>query len=101
MLRLAEALGVQGSRGAAPPPATSSAIASDILDDGLTLDAAMTRHIERALRATGGRIEGATGAAHRLGINPQTLRARMRKLGIDWSRFRSRRQLAIDDDPHW
>ena len=100
-LRLAAALGVQGSRGEAPAPAASSAIASDILDDGLTLDAAMARHIERALRATGGRIEGAAGAAQRLGIHPQTLRARMRKLGVDWSRFRSRRQLGIDDDPHW
>ncbi len=53
-----------------------------------TLNDAMARHIERALAATRGRIEGATGAAKLLGINPHTLRARMRKLGIDWARYR-------------
>jgi hydrogenase-4 transcriptional activator len=57
---------------------------------GLTLDAAMVRHIELALQRTRGRIEGPDGAAKRLGINPHTLRARMRKLGIDWQRFRPR-----------
>ena len=52
------------------------------------LDAAMAAHIERALDACRGRIEGPFGAAKLLGVNPHTLRARMRKLGIDWSRFR-------------
>ncbi len=52
------------------------------------LDAAMRQHIELALATTRGRIEGVHGAARILGINPHTLRARMRKLGIDWSRFR-------------
>jgi transcriptional regulator with GAF, ATPase, and Fis domain len=52
------------------------------------LDEAMKRHIEATLRATLGRIEGPFGAAQRLEINPHTLRARMRKLGIDWRRFR-------------
>lgn len=55
-----------------------------------TLDAVVARHIEVALRATSGRIEGARGAAALLDINPHTLRARMRKLKIDWGRFRSR-----------
>jgi hydrogenase-4 transcriptional activator len=55
------------------------------------LGAAMVSHIERALVATHGRIEGPFGAAKLLGINPHTLRARMRKLGIDWARFRSMR----------
>ncbi len=50
----------------------------------------MVEHIERALAASGGRIEGNRGAAEILGINPHTLRARMRKLGIDWNRFRNR-----------
>ncbi len=53
-----------------------------------TLDLAMKEHIERALIATQGRIEGRSGAAALLGINPHTLRARMRKLGVDWARFR-------------
>jgi transcriptional regulator with GAF, ATPase, and Fis domain len=49
----------------------------------------MRRHIEAALRVTTGRIEGPHGAAMLLEVNPHTLRARMRKLGIDWRRFRS------------
>lgn len=52
------------------------------------LEDAMVRHIERALEETGGRIEGPYGAAALLHVNPHTLRSRMRKLGIDWSRFR-------------
>ena len=52
-----------------------------------TLDQAMARHIEAALVRTHGRIEGAGGAAKLLGINPHTLRARMRKLGLEWGRF--------------
>lgn len=54
----------------------------------VSLDAAMKQHIERALQATRGRIEGKRGAAAILQINPHTLRARMRKLGIAWSNFR-------------
>src|SRR6185503_9675369 len=53
-----------------------------------TLDEAMADHIARALQLTDGRIEGARGAAALLGINPHTLRARMRKLGLDWKRYR-------------
>jgi transcriptional regulator with GAF, ATPase, and Fis domain len=34
------------------------------------------------LEETGGRIEGEQGAAARLGINPSTLRSRMKKFGI-------------------
>ncbi len=37
-----------------------------------TLDEAAARHIEAALTRTRGRIEGATGAAQLLGINPHT-----------------------------
>jgi hypothetical protein len=48
----------------------------------------MRRHIESALEATRGRVEGPYGAAGLLRINPHTLRARMRKLKIDWRRFR-------------
>ncbi|MGQ0648189.1 MAG: sigma-54-dependent Fis family transcriptional regulator [Gemmatimonadaceae bacterium] len=47
------------------------------------LNEAMARHIERALRACGGQVEGTHGAAALLRINPHTLRSRMRKLGVD------------------
>ena len=54
-----------------------------------TLETAMREHIESALRKTSGRIEGSAGAAALLGINHHTLRARMRKLRIDWDSFRA------------
>lgn len=54
----------------------------------MSLDDATRHHIEAALTATQGRVEGPHGAANRLAINPHTLRGRMRKLGIDWKRFR-------------
>ena len=53
-----------------------------------TFDDAVRQHLERALEATRGRIEGAGGAAELLAVNPHTLRSRMRRLGLDWTRFR-------------
>jgi transcriptional regulator with GAF, ATPase, and Fis domain len=53
-----------------------------------TLDEVMRHHIESVLTLTRGRIEGRRGAAMLLEINPHTLRARMRKLNIDWTQFR-------------
>jgi formate hydrogenlyase transcriptional activator len=50
--------------------------------DAETLVAAQRRHILAALESTAWRIEGASGAAARLGINASTLRSRMKKLGI-------------------
>ncbi len=47
-----------------------------------TLDEVERRHIRRVLDGTGWRIEGDQGAARKLGLNPSTLRGRMRKLGI-------------------
>lgn len=61
----------------------------------VSLNDAMKQHIERALQATGGRIEGRRGTAALLGINPHTLRARMRKLKIDWAKYRP------NDEPVW
>ena len=52
------------------------------------LEAVMIEHMTAALRRTAGRIEGPGGAAALLGINPHTLRARMRKVKLDWSSFR-------------
>jgi transcriptional regulator with GAF, ATPase, and Fis domain len=87
-LEVAQALGV----GLAPlrdpvpiaPPA--SAVGGEAPPE--TLDAAAVRHIEAALARTLGRIEGPYGAARLLAVNPHTLRARMRRLGINWKRFR-------------
>ena len=58
-------------------------------EDGFpSLEQAQRDHILAALRRCAGRIEGRHGAARLLDINPHTLRARMRKLGIAWQRFR-------------
>ena len=88
-LELATALGSPRPANPASPPATPARAALPAEARGAdSLDSAMRRHIEEALTATRGRIEGEQGAAQLLGINPHTLRARMRKLGIDWQRFR-------------
>jgi transcriptional regulator with GAF, ATPase, and Fis domain len=47
-----------------------------------SLDMVAVRHIRKALEHSGGQIHGAGGAAELLGINPNTLRSRMRRLGI-------------------
>ena len=73
-LQIAPALGVVP--GSSPGPAPSRP-ASDGPEE-----------IEAALRRCRGRIEGPFGAAVALGINPHTLRSRMRRFGIDWGRFR-------------
>jgi hydrogenase-4 transcriptional activator len=64
------------------------AIRGDDAPEPATLDAVMRAHIEAALRASLGRVEGPFGAAARLNINPNTLRARMRRLNINWRSFR-------------
>jgi transcriptional regulator with GAF, ATPase, and Fis domain len=47
-----------------------------------TLDAVQRFHIENVLRECGGRINGANNAAVRLGVHPNTLRFRIKKLGV-------------------
>jgi transcriptional regulator with GAF, ATPase, and Fis domain len=59
------------------------------LSDVLSLDEAVRQHICAVLRRTRGRIEGPNGAAAMLEINPHTLRARMRKLNVNWSAYRT------------
>jgi len=64
---------------AADPPAASTT----------TFDGQARAFIEEALRRSLGRVDGPFGAARVLGLNPQTLRSRMKKLGIDARRFRT------------
>ena len=49
----------------------------------LRLEEVERGHIERVLQETGWRIEGKRGAAVLLGLNPSTLRSRIKKLGIE------------------
>jgi formate hydrogenlyase transcriptional activator len=48
------------------------------------LDQVISRHIRGALIKTKGKVSGSDGAAAILGINPSTLRNRMKKLGIEY-----------------
>ena len=50
--------------------------------EGSTLHDVERRHIEQALRRSGWRINGSGNAAEVLGLHPNTLRFRMKKLGI-------------------
>jgi PAS domain S-box-containing protein len=47
-----------------------------------SLESVEREHIERMLEQAGGVIEGYNGAARLLGLHPNTLRSRMKKLGI-------------------
>ncbi len=62
------------------------------LESRLGLSGTLAAHeksiVEDALRASGGRVFGASGAAARLGIPRSTLESRIRALKIDKSRFR-------------
>jgi transcriptional regulator with GAF, ATPase, and Fis domain len=90
-LNVAAALGQDSKR--KEPPTPGPDVGTPVTIE--PLDLVMKRHIEAALRATHGRVEGPYGAARLLRINPHTLRARMRKLRVDWRGFRI---LAIPHD---
>ncbi len=85
VLDVAAALGQSPRTMSLPAPVSGAALPVSIEP----LDVVMKRHIEMALRETHGRVEGRHGVARLLRINPHTLRARMRKLKIDWRMFRS------------
>ncbi len=55
------------------------------------LDEAVSKHIQQALEMTKGKIHGSAGAAQLLGVNPSTLRHRMRKLRIPHGRKKQKR----------
>jgi transcriptional regulator with GAF, ATPase, and Fis domain len=86
-LEVAAALGVSAQERTAPRVEPRRTGWSE--GDFASLDEAMRSHIEAALARTRGRIEGPHGAAALLRINPHTLRARMRKLTIDRSRYKA------------
>jgi hydrogenase-4 transcriptional activator len=89
-------LNVAAALGQDPPTSPAVAERSDERTPTTSiepLDTMIRNHIERALRATHGRVEGPHGAARLLRVNPHTLRARMRKLRIPWKDFRPSRRL--------
>ncbi len=75
--------------GASLPGKTSAVVTAP--DEGpLGLDAVMAAHIRKVLARAGGKIHGPGGAGELLGVNPNTLRYRMRKLGIPFRKQRRR-----------
>jgi transcriptional regulator with GAF, ATPase, and Fis domain len=75
-----------------PVPQETGQSPPSIENETMNLNLAMARHIRRTLEMTGGKVEGREGAAELLGINPGTLRHRMRKLGIPFGRVARKRQ---------
>ena len=68
--------------GAEPETATIGSVGTT----DLTLEEVERRHIADVLDRTGGKISGAGGAAEVLGLHANTLRYRMKKLGISIGR---------------
>ncbi|MCG8400945.1 MAG: sigma 54-interacting transcriptional regulator, partial [Firmicutes bacterium] len=64
--------------------ATKTGGAQEITDDNeiIPLDEMIIGHIQKALKKTGGRIEGPKGAATLLNLHPNTLRSKIKKLKI-------------------
>lgn len=60
----------------------AGAAAQDTARGDLSLEGVARAHIEKVLGLTRGRVTGRGGAAELLKLNPSTLRAKMRKLGL-------------------
>jgi formate hydrogenlyase transcriptional activator len=74
-------------------PVPLSAVTADVEATGAimaarSLDDVQRLHIISVLRSTGGVVEGEQGAATVLGLHPNTLRSRLKKLGIPASTYK-------------
>ena len=86
-LEVARALGVALP---APRQASPNGVSAPEAGDLATFTEASRLHIEAALARCRGRVDGPFGAAGLLSLNPNTLRSKMRRLGIDPRAYRSR-----------
>jgi formate hydrogenlyase transcriptional activator len=77
------------------PQPQSAAPASEKLDD------VQAAHIGAVLARCGWRINGSGNAAERLGVHPNTLRFRMKKLGVACPRERASARLDAADSGEW
>jgi len=68
------------------PAHPSGAVTMQEAEDVRPLDDVMRDHIQATLARVGGRVQGPGGAASLLKVKPNTLRHRMRKLGIPFGR---------------
>src|SRR6185369_11964425 len=65
-----------------PPGSPASAVAPSGAPEPASLDEVRKQHMLRALERCDWVIEGPNGAAHLLGLQPSTLRSRLKKLGL-------------------
>jgi len=75
-------LAQQFSAKPASPAEKHAAHPEDAGESALPLQSTIKRRIEEALKASGGKIYGADGAAAALKLKPSTLQSKMKKLGI-------------------
>jgi transcriptional regulator with GAF, ATPase, and Fis domain len=80
LLGLSGRLALNSAMGVTTAPTTR--VASTSQGAPQTLDDAIRAHIRDALERSRGKIDGPGGAAGLLRVNPNTLRSKMRKLGI-------------------
>ncbi|GER08751.1 hypothetical protein GCM10007972_27600 [Iodidimonas muriae] len=85
-LDLQTALGVQLLRPESRDSDSDSAGSGNA--DLESLDVVIAAHLRRALTRTRGRVDGAQGAASLLGLNPNTLRGKLRRYRIDPAKYR-------------
>src|SRR5712691_6092870 len=82
----ARATAPEGVGGVSPTPHRDSDLrrlsTSPLPENSLTLEEVAKRHILAVLQQTAGVIDGPKGAAKLLNLHPNTLRSRMKKLGI-------------------
>jgi len=71
---------------AATEKSDDAAVLAEMPGGLLTLDKVDALHIQRVLRMTKGIVHGPGGAAALLGVNPSTLRSRMKKLKVPFGR---------------
>ena len=93
-LEVARSLGVYPGVAAAAMPTAVAAEAPSALSEHprdpepASLEAHTRRHIESALARCHGRVDGPVGAARLMALNPNTLRSKMRRLGVNPRAFR-------------
>lgn len=87
-LKTEKALGISLTRQPSTKVETVTEVMPAESSEILPLDTVIKAYIEKALTHCCGRVEGPFGAAKKLALNPNTLRSKAKKLGINIEKFR-------------